>query len=190
MKWVSDSGNNSLFGGVDSVGKGYYSHGHDDLQVAALTWGHKFNDRFHTITEGTVYTGIPVCRAPTCRFSVSHGSTCRGTERATRRGERSRSMAFVITEPCVGTCDTACVEACPVDCIWGPLPVEEIRAVPEAERRERFGKIQLHIDPTVCICCGACEPECPVSAIFDEDRIPERYKHFVSINARFFEERT
>ena len=26
-------------------------------------------------------------------------------------------MAFVITEPCVGTCDTACVEVCPVDCI-------------------------------------------------------------------------
>jgi Putative beta-barrel porin-2, OmpL-like. bbp2 len=51
LKWVSDSGNNSLFGGVDSVGKGYYSHGHDDLQVASLVWGHKFNDKFHTITE-------------------------------------------------------------------------------------------------------------------------------------------
>jgi hypothetical protein len=51
LKWVSDSGNNSLFGGLDSIGKGYYSHGHDDLQVLALTWGHKFNDRFHTLTE-------------------------------------------------------------------------------------------------------------------------------------------
>ena len=26
-------------------------------------------------------------------------------------------MAYIIAEPCVGTCDTACVEVCPVDCI-------------------------------------------------------------------------
>ena len=26
-------------------------------------------------------------------------------------------MAFVIAEPCIGTKDTACVDACPVDCI-------------------------------------------------------------------------
>ena len=26
-------------------------------------------------------------------------------------------MAFVITEPCIGTCDKACVDVCPVDCI-------------------------------------------------------------------------
>ena len=26
-------------------------------------------------------------------------------------------MAYVIAEPCVGTKDTACVDACPVDCI-------------------------------------------------------------------------
>ena len=39
FKWVSDSGNNSLFGGLDSIGHGYYKNGHDDLQVLALTWG-------------------------------------------------------------------------------------------------------------------------------------------------------
>ena len=33
-------------------------------------------------------------------------------------------MAFVITEPCVSTCDTACVEVCPVDCIHGPFDQE------------------------------------------------------------------
>jgi Putative beta-barrel porin-2, OmpL-like. bbp2 len=71
LKWVSRSGKDSLFGGIDSVGKGYYSNGHDDLQVAALTWGHKFTDRFHTLTEayyiwerdalqgGTVTNGPP-----------------------------------------------------------------------------------------------------------------------------------
>ncbi len=76
LKWVSPSGNDSLFGGVDSVGKGYYSNGHDDLQVAALTWSHKFTDRFHTLTEsyyiwerdalmgGTVTNGPPQSFAP------------------------------------------------------------------------------------------------------------------------------
>ena len=29
-------------------------------------------------------------------------------------------MTYIIAEPCVGTCDTACVEVCPVDCIHGP----------------------------------------------------------------------
>jgi ferredoxin len=28
-------------------------------------------------------------------------------------------MPFIIVEPCVGTCDTACVDVCPVDCIHG-----------------------------------------------------------------------
>ena len=26
-------------------------------------------------------------------------------------------MAYIITEPCIGTKDTACVDVCPVDCI-------------------------------------------------------------------------
>ena len=30
-------------------------------------------------------------------------------------------MAHVITEPCIGTKDTKCVEACPVNCIH-PVP--------------------------------------------------------------------
>ena len=29
-------------------------------------------------------------------------------------------MTYIICEPCVGTCDTACVDVCPVDCIHGP----------------------------------------------------------------------
>ena len=71
LRWVSKSGNDSLFGGVDSVGKGQYLNGHDDLQVAALTWSHKFTERLHTLTEsyyiwernalqgGTVTNGPP-----------------------------------------------------------------------------------------------------------------------------------
>ena len=33
-------------------------------------------------------------------------------------------MTYIITEPCVGTCDTACVEVCPVDCIHGPIDIK------------------------------------------------------------------
>ena len=33
-------------------------------------------------------------------------------------------MPYIIAEPCVGTCDTACVEVCPVDCIHGPYNKE------------------------------------------------------------------
>ena len=40
----------------------------------------------------------------------------------------------------------------------------------------------LIIDPEECIDCGACEPECPVEAIFPEDALPEKWEPFVKIN--------
>jgi ferredoxin len=40
----------------------------------------------------------------------------------------------------------------------------------------------LVIDPEECIDCGACEPECPVEAIFPEDALPEKWEPFVKIN--------
>ena len=30
--------------------------------------------------------------------------------------------------------------------------------------------------------CGACEPECPVEAIFTEDALPDKWEPFVLIN--------
>jgi ferredoxin len=95
-------------------------------------------------------------------------------------------MPHVITDPCVGTCDTACVAVCPVDCIEGPIPFAEIEAVPHDERRRRFPALQLYIDPETCICCGACVPECPVEAIFDEDDVPQVYRGSIEANAAFF----
>lgn len=76
-------------------------------------------------------------------------------------------MAFVITQPCIGTKDAACVEVCPVDCI-------------------HEGEDQYYIDPDECIDCGACEPECPVEAIFPEDEVPDEWKSFIEKNANFF----
>jgi NAD-dependent dihydropyrimidine dehydrogenase PreA subunit len=64
-------------------------------------------------------------------------------------------MAYIIAEPCIGTKDTACVDACPVDCIH---PKKDEDGFGESD--------QLFIDPVECIDCGACVPACPVSAIF------------------------
>ena len=80
-------------------------------------------------------------------------------------------MTYIIAEPCVSTCDTACVEVCPVDCIH-PTDGE--------------GVTMLYIDPDECIDCGACEPECPVEAIFVEEDLPEEWEHFTKINADYF----
>ena len=50
-------------------------------------------------------------------------------------------MPYVIAEPCINVKDKACVEVCPVDCIYE-------------------GDTQLFIHPDECIDCGACEPVC------------------------------
>ena len=86
-------------------------------------------------------------------------------------------MAFIITEPCVGTCDQACVEVCPVDCI------QPADGYPEGED---ITNKQLYIDPEVCIDCNACTPECPVDAIFEESEVPEKWEHYIQINADHF----
>lgn len=85
-------------------------------------------------------------------------------------------MAFIITEPCIGTKDTSCVDVCPVECIH-PLPDTD-----EFEEAE-----QLYIDPDECIDCGACEPECPVEAIFPEDEVPEKWQQYIEINRAYFD---
>jgi hypothetical protein len=50
-RWVSKNNNNSLYGGINSVGNGDYKNQHDDLQMVVVTWGHKFNETFHMMTE-------------------------------------------------------------------------------------------------------------------------------------------
>ena len=84
-------------------------------------------------------------------------------------------MSYYIAEPCIGTKDTACVEVCPVDCIH---PTKDDDNFEEAK--------QLYIDPDVCIDCGACEPVCPVTAIFPEEELPEKWQEYVAINTDYF----
>ncbi|GGJ35364.1 ferredoxin [Streptomyces brasiliensis] len=78
-------------------------------------------------------------------------------------------MTYVIAQPCVDVKDRACVDECPVDCIYE-------------------GPRMLYIHPDECVDCGACEPVCPVEAIFFEDDVPEDFSHYASINVEFFAE--
>ena len=41
----------------------------------------------------------------------------------------------------------------------------------------------LYVDPDECIDCGACVPECPVEAIYDEYELPEDLEKWTQINA-------
>ena len=83
--------------------------------------------------------------------------------------ERASRMTYVITEPCIDEKDAACLEVCPVDCI---------HATEEDE--------QYYIDPRICIDCGACQPVCPVHAIYEAAAVPERWRSFIRINAAYF----
>lgn len=84
-------------------------------------------------------------------------------------------MTYIIAEPCVDVRDRACVDVCPVDCIY------EIEATQLKEGDEAY-KMMLYIHPTECIDCGACEPECPVEAIFPEAETPDKWKNYIDYN--------
>ena len=78
-------------------------------------------------------------------------------------------MSYIIGQPCVSTCDTACVAVCPVDCIHGPIDITGAGAeVANMSKEDIKGKM-LYINPDECIDCGACIPECPVDAIYDTE---------------------
>ncbi len=79
-------------------------------------------------------------------------------------------MTYVIVEACIGVKDRACVDVCPVDCIYE-------------------GEDQLYIHPDECIDCGACEPECPVNAIFPEEDVPANQQAYIEKNKRGLQRR-
>ena len=76
-------------------------------------------------------------------------------------------MTYTICEPCIDVKDKACVDECPVDCIYE-------------------GPRMLYIHPDECVDCGACEPVCPVTAIFYEDDVPAEWKAYTAGEAEFF----
>jgi NAD-dependent dihydropyrimidine dehydrogenase PreA subunit len=76
-------------------------------------------------------------------------------------------MTYIIAEPCINTKDASCVDVCPVDCIY------------EADD-------QFYIHPEECIDCGACEPECPVQAIFPDTDVPAEWTSYIAKNYTHF----
>lgn len=78
-------------------------------------------------------------------------------------------MPYVIASPCIDIMDKSCIEECPVDCIY------------EGDRK-------LYIQPKECIDCGACEPVCPVDAIYPDRSIPVELAEDKEDNRVFFYE--
>lgn len=76
-------------------------------------------------------------------------------------------MTYVIGPPCIDVKDASCVAECPVDCIY-------------------VGGRMLYIHPDECIDCGACEPVCPVEAIYPDEFLPASMAPFVEVNRGFF----
>jgi len=75
-------------------------------------------------------------------------------------------VTYVIAEPCIDVKDKSCIAECPVDCIY------------EGDR-------MLYIQADECVDCGACEPVCPVEAIYYEDDVPPQWKQFEKLTLSF-----
>jgi NAD-dependent dihydropyrimidine dehydrogenase PreA subunit len=82
-------------------------------------------------------------------------------------------MAFVITSACINVKDRSCVDVCPVDCIHDDGDQD----------------LMLYIDPNECIDCGACEPACPVNAIYREDDVPAGQEAFIQVNPLWYQDK-
>ena len=74
-------------------------------------------------------------------------------------------MTMVVTQPCIGCKDKACLPVCPMDCF-------------------HEDETMLYINPDDCIDCEACVSECPTEAIYHEDDVPEQWNRFIELNAR------
>ena len=98
--------------------------------------------------------------------ALARNALHRAAARSRYTRKKVLNVTYIIAEPCIDVKDRSCVDVCPVDCIH------------EFER-------MLVIDPEECIDCGACEPECPVEAIFPEDALPDKWESFVKINYAF-----
>ena len=108
---------------------------------------------------------------PDVLYTLLHKPGSRTQSRLLRHG--GCGMTYVIAEPCVDVMDQACVDVCPVDCIHFD------------EGTDRM----LYIEPDECIDCGACEPECPVEAIFAEEDVPDEWKDYTEINALWYNDK-
>ena len=76
-------------------------------------------------------------------------------------------MASAATENCIKCKYMDCVEVCPVDCFYE-------------------GENMLVINPSECIDCGVCEPECPADAIRPDTE--PAMENWVEFNRKYCEQ--
>lgn len=95
----------------------------------------------------------------------------------------------IITEACIDVKDRACVDVCPVQCIYEYNPTtntlfsEEEAGSGEIENTHTpnpdmiavFGDSVLYVNVDECTSCTACyQPDvCPVGAIYTEEQVPD-----------------
>ena len=94
-------------------------------------------------------------------------------------------MSFIIGKNCVDCMDTACAAACPVDCIHGPINISGSGDEVKQQGVEAFPGGQLYINPDECINCGACLPECPVKAIYEDEDEAIRAGDEISVHKNY-----
>ena len=73
-------------------------------------------------------------------------------------------MTYIVNESCIKCKYMDCVEVCPVDCFYE-------------------GENMLVINPSECIDCGVCEPECPAEAILPDTE--GSLEQWLELNAKF-----
>lgn len=95
----------------------------------------------------------------------------------------------IITEACIDVKDRACVDVCPVQCIYefdaatyvlfseeqAGSGVTENTHAPDPDAIEVFGDSILYVNTDECTSCTACyQPDvCPVGAIYSEEHVPD-----------------
>jgi Fe-S-cluster-containing hydrogenase component 2 len=95
----------------------------------------------------------------------------------------------IITEACIDVKDRACVDVCPVQCIYEYDPVKQVlfseaeagsgevenTHAPNPEAVAVFGDTVLYVNLDECTSCTACyQPDvCPVGAIYTEEQVPD-----------------
>jgi NAD-dependent dihydropyrimidine dehydrogenase PreA subunit len=94
----------------------------------------------------------------------------------------------IITEACIDVKDRACVDVCPVQCIYefdaaNNVLFSEVEAGAGVENTHQpnpdsiavFGDSLLYVNTDECTSCTACyQPDvCPVGAIYSEEVVPD-----------------
>ena len=95
----------------------------------------------------------------------------------------------IITEACIDTKDRACVDVCPVQCIYEYDPAKNIlfseaeagsgvvenTHQPNPDMVSVFADSILYVNLEECTSCTACyQPDvCPVGAIYTEEGVPD-----------------